>query len=454
MRNNHFIFGIIAALLLAACGQQGNDNSRRGPGGERDAAERKDPVVEVLPARKGVIAQLERSTGRIEAHHTADVHARMRETVTAVYKEAGDRVNKGELLARLNDEQARLDLDSAETAQREAELALARDRLDAAKAKSDLERILRYFDPARPDESKTFRKEDYDSALLARDKADNAVKTAEFAVNKARAEVDRKRTHLSYTLIVAPIGGVIVERNVRENELASEGVALFKIADFSRLEIKLDVPEAGLRGLREPRRLPAVGLLELSEKVDLATAQAVYISVTAFPLERFLGYLERVSPVVDPARGMVVATVRLVAAREVTEEAYAPLIDQLDAASRATLLATAARARDGGLDLRPGMWADARIVVDVKSERLTINGAAISGDSEVVWVVKNEAGGGIARRVNIAGRRGLSSENVFELLPRTAPSAEPDVLEGDLVVVRGQALLRDGQAVRVVELVK
>ncbi|MCC6575434.1 MAG: efflux RND transporter periplasmic adaptor subunit [Planctomycetes bacterium] len=449
-------FCLLLLALTAACGQGGGDNSRKWGGGDQPV-ERKDPIVEVLPARKGVIAQLERSTGRIEAHDTAQVYARLHEVALNVHKDVGDFVRKGDPLVNLNDEQVKLDLKSAETAQRETELALAKLVLEAAKARTDVERILKYFDPLKPDESKTFRKEDYDIAVLAREKADNAVESGQFALQKAAAEVERKRVQLSYAQITAPVDGVIVERNVRENELVGENASLFKIADFSALEIKLDVPEAGIRGLREPRRIPAVGLLELGEKVDLDTAQAVFVSVTAYPSERFLGYLERVAPTIDPARGMIVATVRLIAPQVVSETTHAKLLAQLDAGSRAAVIATASRSRESGeLRLRPGMWADARIVVDVRGERLTINGAAISGDSEVLWVIKKSPdGGSVARRVNIAGRRGLSSEEVFELAPLASPGPEDvDVADGDLVVVRGQSLLRDGQKVRVVELGK
>jgi multidrug efflux pump subunit AcrA (membrane-fusion protein) len=389
---------------------------------------------------------------------------------------------------RMRSDESLLRLRTSQLAMQEAELAHSRNKLELEKRRSELERIQRHFDPDTPETSRIFTREAWEAARLEYDKAVNTVETSALALDKSRGEVAAAALQLSYTDVKAPISGVITQRNVRANELASTSTLLYQITDLSVLEVRLDVAEARLSMMREPRRVPGVSVLGLDEKVAVGSAQAALLSITAFPRERFLGYLDRISPTVDEARGMVVVIVRLIQPRDVDPELHAPLLAQFDRGTRRAVLATAESARGGtSLALRPGMWVDARIATQHIENALLIPGASIVGDSEIIWVVTPDADdpdAGTVRSVSIAGRRGVSSEGFVEITPapvvaqpRQRPEADngataerkgdrrgkgrggeapggTDVIEGTLVVVRGQSLLRDGQRVRIRELAR
>jgi multidrug efflux pump subunit AcrA (membrane-fusion protein) len=222
--------------------------------------------------------------------------------------------------------------------------------------------------------------------------------------------------------------------------------------------------------LRPPERVPGIGVLSLGEKVRMESAQAALLSPTAFPQERFLGYLDRINPTVDEARGMVVAVVRVIQPASVEVAVHGNLLNQFDRESRQAVLKTSEAARNGkNLAMRPGMWVNALIATEFIENALLIPGAAIVGDEELVWVVtpdKDNPETGVARPVDISARRGVSSEGSVELKPRqrrggkaggdeAAPKREmPDVSDGSLIVVRGQTLLRDGQRVRIKDISK
>src|SRR5690606_32926780 len=163
-----------------------------------------------------------------------------------------------------------------------------------------------------PESSRLYSKDAYDAAKLEYDKALNTVQTSSLALQKAQGDLAVNQLQLDHTVIKAPISGVITERNIRANELVGANALAFRIADFSELEVKLDVAEASLQDLREPARVPGMGLFALRQKTDLKGAQAVLMSVTAYPNARFIGYVDRISPTVDQARGMIVVTVRII----------------------------------------------------------------------------------------------------------------------------------------------
>lgn len=445
----------VAALVgLSACGDFGGGEKGKW-GGNREEAERKDPLVEVVPVRRDSIARVERSTGRIEARTMADVHAQVSEVVTSLLVEVGDTVQQGQVLARLNRSTTELQVAASMIAMQEAELVHRRDGLDAEKRKTDFDRIKQYFDPDRPGESRLYSKEAYDAAKLEYDKSLNQVQSSRLALEKVQGELAANQLQLAHTEMRASITGIITERHIRANELVTSNSLAFRIADMSELEVRLDVAEASLQDLREPSRIPAVTLLGLREKVEIDTAQAVLLSVTAFPTARFLGYVNRISPTVDEARGMIAATVRIVQPTAVSEETHASLLEQMDPDSRKAVLATAERAQAGVMALRPGMWVDARISTRVEKNVLLVPGAAIVGDTEIIWIidVRGESETGTARRVDVSRRRGVTSEGSFEL--RSAADEQDKsqaVKQGALVVVRGQSLMREGQRVRVRDL--
>lgn len=440
---------VIAATLTSACG--GNENERRWGGGDRREAQ--DPLVEVVPIRRDNISRFEQSNGRIDARETADVYARVSEVATRVNVEIGDRVHKGDVLARLNRQQLEIEVASSMLNVQEAELAHRDNQLDAEKRKSELDRVLRYFDPANPSESNLFSEDAYETALLEHNRAANAVQTSRIELTRAQGELAATQLRLANTVIRAPITGYVTDRNIRENELVSESALVFRVADTRVLEVSLDIAESSLTDVYEAERLPAISMLGLGEKIQFETAQAVMLGVQAFPRARLLGYVDRVSPTVDDATGMVRVIVRLIRPEALNEELHGPLLEQIDPAARKAILDTADSLETSGpLTLRPGNWVNAHIATNVERDVLLVPGAAIVGESEVIWVVESgdDPTTGVVTSVDVSRRRGITSQGSFQLLPPANEAAEGvELTEGALIVVRGQSLLRDSQSVRV-----
>jgi RND family efflux transporter MFP subunit len=71
---------------------------------------------------------------------------------------------------------------------------------------------------------------------------------AEF--KNARAALDAARQDLAYTKLSAPFAGVVARRHVEQFEQVQVNQAIVTLQNLDRLEVKFDVPESLIRGIR------------------------------------------------------------------------------------------------------------------------------------------------------------------------------------------------------------
>ena len=245
------ILSLSLGLLLAACGGGGQEGAQAGKEGGKDGEKKEEkPVpVEVAQVAKRPIQASYHGTAALEAPNEAQVVAKTSGILLQLNVEEGDTVKAGQVLARLDPDRPKLEVQRAEAMLRKLE--------------ADLERSKNLFD----------RK------LIAAD----LYEKLRFDVATQRATYDMVRLELSYTQIVAPIDGVVAQRMVKLGNLIQLNTTLFRIVDARELEAVLNVPERELATLRQ-------GL-------------AVTMEVDALPGKPFVGVIDRVSPVVDAGSG-------------------------------------------------------------------------------------------------------------------------------------------------------
>ena len=153
---------------------------------------------------------------------------------------------------------------------------------DFAKAKADERRKSLGF--ARADE--LFRGEVLPRKDLEASQADLEQARAESQRAGLRlANLNPRNAALSGQRMVlsTPVAGVVVERKANPGMEVRPDLAdpLFVVTDLKRVQAMIDVPEAHL--------------------AKIGIGQKIGVQVDAFPEERFVGRVERISPVVDPA---------------------------------------------------------------------------------------------------------------------------------------------------------
>lgn len=193
----------------------------------------------------------------------------------------GDRVKRGQLLARLSDETVQ-----AERAQIRAALAEAEAML--ADANANAERA---------------RKLEKSGAISAQqiEQYFTAAQTARARVQAQRARLQAEEVRLGNTRIVAPDDGVISSRTATMGSIVQPGAELFRLIRGGRLEWRAELPAADLARVRpgQPARVHAVEGTTIDAHVRV-------VAPTVDPQTR-MGIVYVDLPVPSPARAGVFA---------------------------------------------------------------------------------------------------------------------------------------------------
>lgn len=300
------VLALALSLVLAGCGGDqagaGGDEDTPGKAGEKKG-EAEAVAVEVSKVAKRSIAASYAGTANLEAPVEAQVVAKTSGVMLQLLAEEGDLVKAGQVLARIDPDRPRLEMERSRATVRKLENNYRRSQELLA------------------------------SKLVSAEASDQI----RYDLEAARAAYELAQLELSYTNIVAPIDGVIAQRNAKEGNLIQLNSSLFRIVDTRRLEAVLNVPER-----------------------DLATMEAglrVTMQADALPGKQFEGRIDRVSPVVDGGSGTFRVVVEF----------------------------------PGSDGLRPGMFGRIEVVYDERTNALTIPRAALieDGGETTVYAVRD-----------------------------------------------------------------
>lgn len=366
----------LALASLAACGQGGAPEAQAAEGSSAEAGKTDKKVesvpVEVAMAARRAVAASYSGTATLDAPGEAQVVAKTTGVLLKLLAEEGDRVEAGQVLARLDPDRKGL--------------ALAQSQALLRKLESEFKRSQELF--ARQ--------------LVSADAHERLRSDLEVQ----RAAVDIAKLEMSYTSIVAPISGVVAERMVKEGNLVQANSSLFRIVDATRLEAVLNVPER-----------------------ELATMKAgmpVNMQVDALPGKRFEGAIDRVSPVVDSGSGTFRVTAAFAGGEQLKpgmfgriEVVYDQRADVLtvprDALVEGDGEAAVYAVRDGKAVLTPvqlgyvnGSFAEVRAGIAEGDQVVTV-GKVTLRDGASVEVVNQSAADG-AQRVAKAAANGAAAE--------------------------------------------
>ncbi len=226
----------------------------------------------------------------------------------------------------------------------------------------------------------------YERRTVSKDELDQRqteFSVAQAEVSRLEAQVALDRERLEDMRIRAPMAGSLSQRNVDVGDYVEEGDELVTLYS-ERLEISFDVPERYMGRVR----------------LD----QPVRVSVTAYPEREFEGQVSFVSPSVN------------VATRKFTVKALVG---------------------DPGNLLKPGAFATAGLVLDVRQGRPAVPESALVATREGYLVFLVRDGRAVMRPVEIGLRRTGLAE------------VRQGLEAGQEVVVAGQLNLSDGTPVQV-----
>ncbi|MGE0402845.1 MAG: efflux RND transporter periplasmic adaptor subunit [Kofleriaceae bacterium] len=300
---------------------------------------------------KGNIAAQVTANGTLSAKGTVQVGAQVSGRITELYVDFNDKVTKGQVIAKLDEQLLKAQITSTS-----ASVALANANVNKAQvALADAERQLK--------RNKTLQDQQLiagatlEAAEVAYDTAKASLLAARAQAQQAKAQLEQAKTNLSYATIYSPVDGVVLSRAVEKGQTVQSSMTaptLFTIAeDLTIMQIDTSVSEAD------------VGLLR-----DGMDAQ---FTVDAFPGKTFKGKVRQVRNAPTTTQGVVT---------------YDAVID----------------VDNKELQLRPGMTANVTFVLAQVADAVKIPNSALrfKPTREQMQALRAE-GGGSGRG---SGRRG------------------------------------------------
>ncbi len=214
--------------------------------------------VEVAEVTTGAITSYISATANLVAEDQVKVLSEAEGRIERLLVEEGDMVSRGQVLAVL--------------VQDEAKIALSKVELKATNAKAALDRA----------------KDTHEQGLISAEAYDKL--TMEYEV--ARQEVAEAEWLLAKTVIRAPFSACVTERFITQGQHLRPGDELFTVADYDPLVARIYLPE--------------------SDVIELEEGRQVRIALAANANLNFTGRIRQIAPVVDTATGTVKVTVEAV----------------------------------------------------------------------------------------------------------------------------------------------
>ena len=370
------------------------------------------------------------ASGYAVAHHKIDVGAKVMGRVAWIGVEKGDKVQQGQLLVRLEDQEFRAQVNQAQANQAAAQARLdqlssgsrpqekLKDKAGVLQAEANLQNAeAEYERAAKLYQAGVVSKAEFDRALAQRDSARALVQAARQSsemtnigpraeeiraaaaqVQQMKAALDYARTQLASTEIKAPVSGTVLQRIVERGEMVSPSAfgdagartSVVSLADLSDLQIELDISQQDFARLKMNQRAEIIP--------------------EAFPTLKYTGFIAEIAPEANRAK----ATVQIKVKVENPNEQLRP-----------------------EMNVRVNFLAEATPTETRNSKRVLVAKAAVvhKDGADFVFVIK---GGRVEQRVIRLGEETGEFYSVLEGLSG-----------GESTAVAGVDKLRDGDRVRV-----
>ena len=313
-------------------------------------------------------------TGSLVSSVAVDVKTEFAGRIIALRKQEGEPVSQGELLAQLEDTNARLLVGQARANLEVAQAALDRARVAEEHAKTEQERAQNLL------QSGGITDKDLLAAQVASRDARALVKLGEAQAEQAKQALAIAQKHLSDCRIISPIAGTVERKPLNPGSYVDAMVVVYRLVDNQRLQLE--------------------SLVASSDIERIAKGQVIRFGVAAFPGEEFT------------------ATILTISSGIQTQNRSLPV--------------RAAVPNPSG-KLKAGMFAKGQIVVGRKLNALVVPSNAVwrrTGEPPFVYVVEQNQ----ARKREV--RLGLEQSNSVEVTQGLKPG-EWVVAEQSLELAEG-----------------
>lgn len=332
------------------------------------------------------------ASGYVTPRQRATVAAKITGRVTELFVDEGMKVEKDQVLARLDSTDAKRELDVANAEVAAADASIADLEINRDEAKRNLDRLKTLFDKGM------ISQQERDAAQAAFDSLNARIESALKQVQALKARVKVYEQNLNNYIIRAPFAGIVVSKDAQIGEMVSPisagggytrtGIAT--IVDMDSLEIEVDINESYI--------------------ARVIVGQEVEATLDAYPDWKIPASVRTVIPTADRQK----ATVKV----RITFDALDPKI-------------------------LPDMGIKVAFLEDEKAEpnadrpKLTVKSSAVIGSSDRTYVYVYDSGTIEQREI----KTGDSKNDITEILSGLSA--------GDKIVDNPSPRLKDGMKVKI-----
>ena len=203
--------------------------------------------VSVEIVKKGTLSENVIASGTLEASEFLNLVSETQGKIVKIYKEKGDRVAAGDVIAKVDDEVISANVLTAEA--------------NYAQFEKDVDRLTRLAE---------------ENAVTKRDLEQTTI-----GLKKAKADLITARKALGNTSIKSPISGYINSDNITVGQLLNNGTSVCEIVNNSELKLNIKITER--------------------EVYKIALGQTVDVQLSVFPGKKFAGKITAIAEKADAA---------------------------------------------------------------------------------------------------------------------------------------------------------
>ncbi len=320
--NTRLTLLFLALLLCFACNNSKNEGDKKSQENEQRSESAVNITVDKTISQD--LPSFIQATGSFVADETSDVASKSAGKIINLYANVGDLVSKGSLIAKIDDKDARLRLQEAESAVRQAEAGvrqaevraglsengkLSSDTLpEVRSAKVNIEQLQIELKQAEANEKRyrelvesgdvpmityeTFRtardtarsrvknaKEQLNTVINNAKVNNQSIKTAQASVENAKVQVATAKESLKDYVVYAPMTGFVSNRSVAVGEFVTSSTPILTILRVNPIKAQIQISEADVS--------------------SISLGRGVSVEVDAYKDRKFAGTITAINPALN-----------------------------------------------------------------------------------------------------------------------------------------------------------
>jgi RND family efflux transporter MFP subunit len=215
--------------------------------------------VKTTAVARGVISEVYKTTGIVEANQEAKVSAKIAGRISQVRVKLGDFVRANRVLIELEP-------DDLQNENHQAQASLSQAQAKLKQSRDNFHRLQQLY------QQQAISRQEFEQAQTELDIDTNQVK-------QAQATLALNENQIKNTRIIAPFNGYIGEVEVTQGEVVNPGVPLLTIADLSQVLVTINLSDSYIGRIRR--------------------GQTAQIGLSAYPGAVFSGKIIRIAPIAN-----------------------------------------------------------------------------------------------------------------------------------------------------------